>query len=151
MILAGCFSGQDDAWKVIGRQNLPESTTIYKCNAQEADMRIWRHAKATSYHKILVYSPDTDVYNIGLIMVQPPLQVVVQINLLQNQQRYIDMNKLITCLHRDPDLASLSPSKIESIILQLYIVSGCDYFAGMEKLHFKSIFLKTLHSLQVAT
>jgi len=38
----------------------------YLSNAEEADMRIWTHATQTSAQHILVYSPDTHIYNRGL-------------------------------------------------------------------------------------
>lgn len=44
----------------------PTARTMYSTNAKEADLRIWRHAYQTRATRILVYSPDTDVYNIGL-------------------------------------------------------------------------------------
>jgi hypothetical protein len=90
MVLAGCFSGenQDNAWKVVGGQDLPECTTTYTSNAQEADMRIWRHVSATSQENIVIYSPDTDVYNIGLIVTHCSKQVCVQINLSSPKSRF---------------------------------------------------------------
>jgi len=47
---------------------IPDRGPLYTSNALEADNRIWRHAVQTTATKILVYSPDTDVYNIGLSM-----------------------------------------------------------------------------------
>lgn len=49
LVLAGCFAGeaQDDAWVITGGCIMPQSTQIYQSNAQEADMRIWRHATQT--------------------------------------------------------------------------------------------------------
>ena len=53
---------------------------LYKSNAQEADMRVWRHGTSqTQNSNILIYSLDTDVFNIGLPLVheQPSRQYVV--------------------------------------------------------------------------
>ena len=46
LVLGGCFSGtaQDQGWIIRGDESLPEPTPQYTSNAQEADMRIWRHA-----------------------------------------------------------------------------------------------------------
>ena len=67
LIIAGCFSGanEDCAW-LVSSEELPEMLTTYNSNAQEADNRIWHHANQSEATKILIYSPDTDVYNIGL-------------------------------------------------------------------------------------
>ena len=52
LVLAGCFSGttQDDAWLITDGEALPQSTSIFRSNAQEADMRVWRHATQTQHH-----------------------------------------------------------------------------------------------------
>ena len=71
---------------------MPECIDMYESDASEADMKIRRHATAVqASNKILIYSPDTDVYNIGLLMLHyhPSRQVAVQINLLQNQNRFL--------------------------------------------------------------
>lgn len=147
LILAGCFSGdgQDNAWKITGGLAIPDCTEIYKSNAQEADMRVWRHATRSRYRHILIYSPDTDVYNIGLTMPQSNQHVVVQIDLPQNPPKYVDMSKLFHCLTHDPNLASLPQAKLGSIMLQLYIVSGCDsvsYISGLGKTTFLNVFFQ---------
>ena len=91
LVLAGCFAGeaQDDAWVITGGCIVPQSTQIYQSNAQEADMRVWRHATQTQKQHILIYSPDTDAYNIGLTLAQPNHQYVIQINLPHKTPRYI--------------------------------------------------------------
>lgn len=70
--LAGYFTGinQDMTWKISNDNRVPSATTRFQSNALEADMRVWRHATQVHYNQILVYSPDTDVYNIGLTMLQ---------------------------------------------------------------------------------
>ena len=115
LIIAGCFSGdgQDEAWIITGGEAIPQTLASFNSNAMEADMRVWRHATMSHYDHVLIYSPDTDVYNIGLIM--PTCRskpIIVQINLPQNPPKYIDMHKLLLCLNHDPDLASLPQSNL---------------------------------------
>ena len=68
LVIAGCFSGEgenNNVW-IIHAHSIPESTSRYTSNAEEADMRIWCHATRSWANRILIYSPDIDVYNIGL-------------------------------------------------------------------------------------
>ena len=68
-----------DAGKHVG-ENIKDAG---KCttNADEADMRMWRHVSQAKCNRVLVYSPDTDVYNIGIPMVAEMdlKEVVVQV------------------------------------------------------------------------
>ena len=50
-------------WEIPGNGTLPEMKYLYTTNAEEADMRIWRHACQAKACRILTYYPDTDVYN----------------------------------------------------------------------------------------
>ncbi|SMN12414.1 hypothetical protein SPBRAN_864 [uncultured Candidatus Thioglobus sp.] len=147
LVLAGCFSGatQDDAWIITGGGTLPQSTERFRSNAQEADMRVWRHATQTQHQHVLVYSPDTDVYNIGIVMPQSTKHYVVQINIPHGPPRYVDINKLLVSFRLDPDLASLPQNQLGSIMLQLYITTGCDYISyisGIGKATFLKIFFQ---------
>ena len=49
-------------------------------------MRIWKHAFETQATRILIYSPDTDIYNIGLPLLSeiPNKEVIVQYNVLHS-------------------------------------------------------------------
>ena len=70
-------------------------------------------------------------------------QYLVQINLPQNPPRYIDLHKLLVCFRCDPNLSSLPQDDLGSIMLQLYIVTGCDfvsYFSGIGKATFLKCF-----------
>ena len=122
---------------------VPRLTDRFLSNAQEADMRVWRHALQTHSEKVLIFSPDTDVYNIGLTMVKPSCQYVVQINLPHHQARYVNVNMLLQAFQADPDLASVQQSRLGSIMQQLYISTGCDYtsyVSGFSKAMFLNCF-----------
>ena len=94
--LSGCFptagysctyqlKGQD----ITGTHPLPTPASNYRSNCDEADTRIWRHAVQTSARRILVYSPDTDIYNIGLSLLPRLLNkdVIVQLNVRGHRKR----------------------------------------------------------------
>ena len=68
LVISGCFSGENDnyAWILSSNELLPEQMAAYHTSAEEADNRIWRHATQSWATKRLIYSPDTDTYNIGL-------------------------------------------------------------------------------------
>ena len=68
LVVAGCFSGtaENTAWRITEDDLLPQPEPIYRSTAREADIRLWRHVISSQAHNILIYSPDTDVYNIGL-------------------------------------------------------------------------------------
>ena len=57
---------------------LPEKGQRCASNALEADNRIWRHATQTMVTKILICSPDTDVYNERL-SISPDRDYVIQL------------------------------------------------------------------------
>lgn len=145
LILTGCMTnGEDYGWELTAGNPVPKLTTEFSSNSPEADMRVWRHASQVDYKKILIYSPDTDVYNIGLTLLKPGEQYmyVTQINLPQNPPRYVHINKLVNAFKTDPDLATIPKCKIPNIIQQLYICTGCDYVsyvAGIGKATFLNV------------
>ena len=111
-------------------------------------MRIWRHVAQTSARHIVVYSPDTDVYNIGLSILDSLAEkdVFVQINVPHSQTKlYVHLNNLVKALQLDPDLASLERSELARTFQMLFITSGCDYvsyFAGLGKASFFQTFFQ---------
>ena len=56
---------RDQAWSttVNAIEHLEPS---YYSNAEEADTRVWLHVKHSAGQRKLIFSPDTDVYHIGL-------------------------------------------------------------------------------------
>ena len=98
----------------------------YATNALEADNRIWRHATQTSATKILICSPDTDIYNIGL-SASGDKDYVVQLNTHHAvDKKYLILKHLQLTFQQDPDLHSLSREHLSLII---YISTGCDYIS----------------------
>ena len=92
-------------------------------------MRIWKHAFETQATRMLIYSPDTDIYNIGLPLLSeiPNKDVIVQYNVLHSPIcSYLHINNLIKALELDPDLASLPHYHLPKIFQMLFICSGCD-------------------------
>ena len=148
LILAGCFSGDNNIPIVIsGDGSLPTPDATYKTCAMEADMRIWRHIAVVKAQKILVYSPDTDVYNVGIAVANQylPKDVIVQINVAHSRElRYVHIKNVLKVQEIDSDLASLPQNDISAILHMLFVVSGCDYisyFMGFGK----GMFLNTFY------
>ena len=74
-------------------------------------------------------SPDTDVYHIGLPLLNPVIyDVYVQLSPLTSPEpRLLRLNELHQSLCSDPDLA-LVPLGLRACVMQtLFICSGCDY------------------------
>ena len=58
---------------------------------------------------MIIYSPDTDTFLIRLPLIsQYRLLVVVRVDTLRAKDRqYLDVNKLLDSITRDPDLATI--------------------------------------------
>ena len=146
--MAGGFQGeiQDTAWYVTGN-NKPEPEPAYTCSAEESDTRIWLHVKASNAQKVLVMSPDTDVYHIALTQTQK--DVIVQINLYCSKQlQFLHLSHLKTALKNDPDLSTVPEDFLPKIFQVLYVCTGCDYisfFRGIGKATFLRYFYQYAH------
>lgn len=95
----------------------------------------------------MLYSPETDVYHIGLPILlkqQPQLDVYIQLCAwCKNSNRYLHVNAFLHALASDPDLAQVPLEKRASIMQMLYIATGCDYisyFKGIGKVFFLNVF-----------
>lgn len=146
LILSGCFDQAKDTNPMVIHQNgsLPEPITQYKTNAEEAEMIIWRHALQCGRQHVLVYSPDTDVYVIGLPLIDLSREYIVHINVPHAQDfKYVCLNSLTQALKDDPNLASLPSDLVALNVQMLFTCSGCDYisfFSGYGKTEFINIF-----------
>ena len=146
LVLAGCFSGEgEDEPIVITKDNFSSPATSLTSNAEESDVRIWRHIKQSTATRTLIYSPDTDVHNIGIYIALGLLanrEIIVQINQSLYNDKYVSLNNLSHALRNDPDLAPVNIECIEKIMQTIYIVTGCDYISFFKFIGKKS-FLDT--------
>lgn len=123
-------------------KHVPRPT--YSSNADEADLRIWLHCVHSTGNNILIFSPDTDVYHIGLTHIQlmPSKQIIIQLSKsLSVSPKLLHLNALVQALHDDPDLSPIPTSWIPQAIQSLYVCTGCDYisfFVGVGKCSFMS-------------
>ena len=110
--MSGCLSGENenDAWIISPNESVPEQTALYHSNAEEADNGIWRHTYQSWATRVVIYSPDTDTYNIGLgLLSNNTKQYIIQLNVLHSsEKKYLCLNNLQTALLNDPDLCSCS-------------------------------------------
>ena len=149
LILAGCFSDNNEylAMVISGDQLYPLPGEHYNSTALESDQRIWRHAFVTSKHRLLIYSPDTDVYNIGLGLFDKMQgkHVVIQINVPHKEPSYLDLNLLRAKFYQDTDLSCLPRDEVSNIMQMAFVVTGCDYlsyFCGIGKATFLTMFFQ---------
>ena len=84
-----------------------------------------------SGNKVLIYSPDTDVYNIGLALLHgTPKGYAIQLNVPHaTEQKYLFLNNLVTAFYNNRDLASLPGTKRELIMQTLFVCTGCDFIS----------------------
>ena len=82
----------------VRKNSVPQPLPYLRSNAEETDLRIWLHSINSIGSRKLLYSPDTDVYNIGLPLVQQQaaLDVCLQLNGRRKQSHhYLYMNRFI--------------------------------------------------------
>ncbi|XP_078589268.1 uncharacterized protein LOC144869676 isoform X2 [Branchiostoma floridae x Branchiostoma japonicum] len=119
-----------------------------RSNHEESDTRVWLHAASSRYENIMIYSPDTDTYHVGLPIVRQTLsgkRIVILLKAEPGNWQCLDVNELLSCFDKDPDLSSLSRNLLPHIIQSLFISTGCDYvsfFVGLGKVSFLKTFFQ---------
>ena len=98
-----------------------------RCNAPEADTRLWLCATYCYGKNTLIVSADTDIVFIGLPMHFPNNTVIIKTNATGKPSKYLCIDKLQEALLRDPDLASIPTSNRAQVLQAMYVLSGCDF------------------------
>ena len=148
LILAGCFEDpiNTTAWCII-RDGIPQPNPLQTCNAEETDTRLWLHCKQSTSDNILILSPDTDIYHIGLPLNHGTKYIMIRINTYNSKDLcFLHLSSLINALNRDPDLSSVESSLLSQIHQTLFVVTGCDYisfFRGIGKATFTQVLFST--------
>ena len=143
MVLAGCFSSASACTWSIHSNVVPQPTLQFRSTAEEAGIRIWRHATCCTAIKVLIHSSDleNDTYNIGLGCSSSTDKIFV-IKLTGNhaaEETYLYLNNLKDALAHDPDLSSLPQDKLSIIMMMLFVCTG--YFkAPSRALFFNNFF-----------
>ena len=115
-------------------------------NTEEADLRVWLHCVHSAGTKKLIFSPDTDVYHVGLTVASsiPSCHMIVQFSRSYKEgAKFLDINNLLQALQNDPDLHGIPCQLRPQALHSLYVCTGCDYisfFVGMGKVSFLTTF-----------
>ena len=147
LVLAGCFEDpiNTTAWCII-RDGIPQPNSLLTCNAEETDTRLWLHCKQSTSDNILILSPDTDIYHIGLPLNHGTKYIMIRINTYNSKDLcFLHLSSLINALNCDPDLSSVESSLLPQIHQTLFVVTGCDYilfFRGIGKATFMRYFFQ---------
>ena len=110
---------------------------------------MWLHCLNTPGQRKLIFSPDTDVYHIGLTLLSqfvPGSEIFIQLSKSYTEDaRFLNLNALLTAISGDYALNSI-PEELQLQSLQtLYVCTGCDYisfFHGIRKASFLSTFYR---------
>ena len=97
LYIAGGFEDEitDTCWYVQYKTK-PQPDPRLKSNAEETDTRLWLHVKQSQCTKILVISPDTDIYHIGLPLNRMNKQVLIQVSPINSKHvKFLDITALI--------------------------------------------------------
>ena len=110
---------------------------------------MWLHILGSPGTCKLLCSPDTDVYHIGLPLVDDHLlEVYVRVSMFSSQEhRYLNLDHILTSLRDDPDLSSIPRDILPKVIQTIFICTGCDYVSYFAGLLFLSIFFSMQNSL----
>ena len=141
---AGGFLNQhrNQCWSVT-RSGDPQPLPYLWSDAEETDLRIWLHCKHSTGSKKMLYSPDTDVYHIGLPLLEQTSEIYIQLHgRRKDSNRYLHVNKLVQALHSDPDLTQVPVVQRTAILQMVYVATGCDYisyFKGIGKVFFLNV------------
>ena len=117
---------------------------LYNTNHLEADTAIWYHAMQVDARKVVLYSPDNDVYNIGLYLAEKYTDkyFLVCYKLFGETASFMDVTKLSKFLSDNTNLNCFKPF-LGMVIMAVYACSGCDYVSFF-RYHSKKSFLGTL-------
>ena len=145
---AGGFGGEYfDKCLSVSSDGVFNDNVSLNSNHEEADSRVWLHAFRQNMHKnILIVSPDTDTYHIGLPLSSKyfnQIHVQLHIQTLPGKNNFLHLNSLAAKIEKDVSLRSV-PENLRCLLIQaIFIFTGCDFTSSLYGLS-KQSFLKSL-------
>ncbi|CAC5360348.1 unnamed protein product [Mytilus coruscus] len=112
-------------------------------NHEEGDTRVWLHAIQSKSQRIIIYSPDTDKFIVGLPFIDSIGDKTIYLQLKDScfDHQFVDMRMFSLQMSNDMCLKGLSKSA--DCLQMVYIASGCDFvsfFHGYGKKTFFYVF-----------
>ncbi|CAC5358481.1 unnamed protein product [Mytilus coruscus] len=112
-------------------------------NHEEGETRVWLHAIQSKAQRIIIYSPDTDTFFVGLPFIDSVGDKTIYLQLKDScfDHQFVDMRMFAWQMSNDMCLKGLSASV--DCLQMVYISSGCDFvffFHGYGKKTFFDIF-----------
>ncbi len=144
IIVAGAFKGEKQNCAMIVNCNECSVIDKFKCNHEETDSRIWFHVNNIDSKTILIYSPDTDVYHIGLPLCTDK-DITIELCNTFKKEEYLSLSAMRNALSNDLDMNKLTNHEKFKYIQTIFVTSGCDYvsfFSGFSKSTFMKIAIK---------
>ena len=142
------FTNQKGVVYSVSQDNEVLQRPSYFTNMDEADMRIWLHCVHTSGQRVLIFSPDTDVYHIGLVVAQHiPTKPLSSNSAKVWWIQQVSFTFMLCCRYfKETQICatSLHPSAANTT-QSLYVYTGCDYtsfFVGVGKCTFLATFFQ---------
>ena len=131
---------------MVTREGGASKWSTIQSSVDESDTRLWLHLRHSTGTNKFILSPDTDVYHIGLPLVIPGENVLIQLSLPSNKElKILALHNLVDLLKRDPDLVHISEAYIPTVLQTLFVATGCDYvsfFSGIGKAFFLKVFFE---------
>ena len=143
--VAGGFQESDTA-RSVSKDGVQE-LIAFKSNAMEADQLVCLHAMQSDPEQVVVYSPDTDIWNIILPFIPKyrHKHILVQTNISSRECTYVNLNELEASICHDSMFQRCNIGQLPQIMQTVYIASGCD-FTSFFKYHGKVTFFNTFVS-----
>ena len=142
LVVSGGFTEQGIVKKV--SQKRVQGVPSMKNNHVEGDTLVYLHAVSSKYSKVLIYSPDSDVFFIGLPIAEKLREKTFIIQLKQSKydQEYFNMSLFCETVKKTNSLRNVPSGNIASILQSLFICTGCDYISFF-RYHSKVAFIQT--------
>jgi len=130
-VMAGGFEGEHNNMACVVTAQGVQMSDIYRNDHPEADTKVFIHASKCGFQRVSIYSPDSDIVFIALLLyAQLKLDIHVQI-CKQNMTKhatYVEIKTLWEKVTRDNNMQHIaSPQMRVRTLVMMFLASGSDY------------------------